>query len=283
MRIRLLTLILLFLFGGPLPLFSQIPVSLAVLTFKNNTGEMYLQSLQNTIADQLKTQLSGYRELTVVEREHIDAVLKEQALGQSGIIPEDQAVKIGQLTNARYIIYGEYSGKPGQLTITAQVIQVASGQLTGEKVTGNAKKHLHKMVEILAYNIRHTLPAPGAPGETYNKKHGWFASLAILSGVSFVSSGVFYTVYRDSYYNKYADAIWVDEIEKYYNRAYQMRRLSAVFTGIGSALGTVTVYFWLRSVSPSNYIYTGRVPASCHQLALWLPVTGTGLQYHYRF
>jgi TolB-like protein len=251
---KLLLTCLLLLTGGR-AMAAPEKVTIAALSFTNHTGQMHLSHLEKTIAEHLKNKLAGYPELAVVEREQIDKILQEQALSQTGALQSDQAVKIGQLSNARYIVYGEYSGTPRKLTILAQVADVNTGQLASEKVTGNSDQHLDKMAEILAYNIRHNLTGQGGRVEKYKVHEGWYGSMAVAATASAVTAGVLYSIYKDSYDNNYLKATTFDDFDRYYNRANTAHKASVFFIYTTGGLTAATLWLWLKSLSPSNYIY----------------------------
>jgi TolB-like protein len=236
---------------------AQEKVTLAALAFINHTGQLHLNHLEKTITEHLKNKLAGYPELAVVEREQIDQIMREQALAQTGALKGDQAVKIGQLSNARFIVYGEFSGTVRKLTILAQVADVNSGQLVSEKVTGNSTKHLAKMVEVLAYNIRHNLTGQGGHVDKYKVAEGWYGTLAVAATVSAVTAGVLYALYNDSYNEKYLKATYLDDFDLYYNRANSTHKASIVFMYTTGGLTVATLWLWLKSFSASNYIYAG--------------------------
>jgi TolB-like protein len=236
---------------------AQEKVTLAALSFINHTGQMHLGHLEKTITEHLKNNLAGYPELAVVEREQIDKIMQEQALAQTGALKDDQAVKVGRLSNARYIVYGEFSGTPRKLTILAQVADVNTGQLTSEKVTGNSDQHLAKMTEILAYNIRHNLTGQGGHVDKYKVSEGWYGTLAVAATVSAVTTGVLYALYHDSYNEKYLKATRLDDFDLYYNRANTLHKGSIFFAYTTGGLTAATLWLWLKSFSASNYIHAG--------------------------
>src|SRR5574341_798262 len=64
-------------------------ITLAVLDFKNNSGLFSHDVLEKSVPEMLKTELSGSGSgLFVVERQKLEALLQEQALGQTGALDE---------------------------------------------------------------------------------------------------------------------------------------------------------------------------------------------------
>ena len=120
-------------------------ITLAVMDFKNNSSTMRYDRLQRAIPEMLKTELSRYPEISVVERTKIESIIKEQALVQTGFIDEKKAQEVGRLAGAEYLITGKINTLNRQLRIDAHLIKVATGQILGEKVTGKNEKQIEEI------------------------------------------------------------------------------------------------------------------------------------------
>ncbi|MDZ7343138.1 MAG: CsgG/HfaB family protein, partial [candidate division KSB1 bacterium] len=76
---------------------DSIPITVAVLNFKNASGRFAFDDLEKSIPEMLKTELSqAPLRLLVVERGKLEAILQEQALAQTGAIDEKAAQTVGQ-------------------------------------------------------------------------------------------------------------------------------------------------------------------------------------------
>jgi curli biogenesis system outer membrane secretion channel CsgG len=102
----------------------------AVAEFENRTpyGQRRLGA---GISDILATELSQTGAFILVEREQLDAIMKEQALGLSGMISEKSAPQVGQLVGANAIITGAVTQfgvrtEAQDLILTASKKQIAS-------------------------------------------------------------------------------------------------------------------------------------------------------------
>jgi len=69
------------------------PVSLAVLPFENMNGIPEQDYLRGIISSLLIEDLSGTGALTIVERENLEEVMKEQKLQFTGLIDDEGAIK----------------------------------------------------------------------------------------------------------------------------------------------------------------------------------------------
>ena len=80
---------------------------IAVVNFKDKAG--YGHNIGQGIADMLITKLVESKKYIVVERNELDALLKEQGLGQSGLVTQQSAAKVGQLLGVEMMVTGSVS------------------------------------------------------------------------------------------------------------------------------------------------------------------------------
>jgi curli biogenesis system outer membrane secretion channel CsgG len=76
----------------------------AVINFEDRSG--YGHHIGNGVSDMLVTSLVESDQFIVIERKELDEVLKEQGLGQSGLVTPQSAAKVGQLLGVQRIITG---------------------------------------------------------------------------------------------------------------------------------------------------------------------------------
>lgn len=100
---RLLLVLLLIASGAAL---ADRPV-LGVAEFRNESGAVWWRGgVGWELSGMLANELAAINAFTVVERSHIESVIREQNLGASGRVRPDTAAQIGQLTGAQYIVLG---------------------------------------------------------------------------------------------------------------------------------------------------------------------------------
>ncbi|UCF64789.1 MAG: hypothetical protein JSW33_02845 [bacterium] len=117
-----------------LPPYSGDRLTVAVLDLHNQT-EFDDPRIGRGVANMLVTALVNSGRFTVVERNEavMENLLKEQALGMSGVVDPTTAARVGQLLGASGVIIGEVSefgirktgsfvGIGGQKTITTRVV-----------------------------------------------------------------------------------------------------------------------------------------------------------------
>jgi curli biogenesis system outer membrane secretion channel CsgG len=92
------------------PLYGQMKKRVAVFTFDDKTDQSYHwwdgRSPGDGMADMLTTSLVKSGKYTVIERQQIASLLSEQQLGQSGIVTQQSAAKIGQMLGVDLAVIG---------------------------------------------------------------------------------------------------------------------------------------------------------------------------------
>jgi curli biogenesis system outer membrane secretion channel CsgG len=92
------------------PLYGQMKKRVAVFTFEDKTDQSYHwwdgRNPGDGMADMLTTALVKSGKYTVIERQQIASLLSEQQLGQSGIVTQQSAAKIGQMLGVDLAVIG---------------------------------------------------------------------------------------------------------------------------------------------------------------------------------
>jgi len=116
--------------AGPTP-------TLAVAYFDNNSGSTEFDPLRKGLADMLITDLVNLSNLRVVERDRLNAVIDELKLGQTKLVDQGSAVKMGKLLSAEYVLTGGMSISNETMRIDARVIKVETGNaVSAQRVDG---------------------------------------------------------------------------------------------------------------------------------------------------
>lgn len=82
--------------------------SIAVLNFRNLGGNAGFDPLAKGLADMVITDLSQVKILMVIERQRMQALMEEMGLGQTGLVNEQTAPRVGQLLGVRKILQGSF-------------------------------------------------------------------------------------------------------------------------------------------------------------------------------
>ena len=173
--------------------------TVAVFDFTANSVS---KSVVQTLSDRLRTELTAYPDLYVLERSRIDAVLEEQAIQLSGCVDEC-LVEVGQLLGASSIITGSI-GKVGSFhTINARKINASTGKV--ENAFGYDSKYsidelLVSGMKEVAYQIAkgdsrsttvQSIPKPPpSAAEPFDPINGIIYGIGCVAGVILVATVV---------------------------------------------------------------------------------------------
>jgi TolB-like protein len=106
--------------------------TVAVLYFRNGTGQPSLDPLQKGIALMLVTDLSQVPGLQVVERVKLQSLAEELGLGASGLVDPGTAPRVGRILQARWIVGGDIAKGSGvPLDVQETVVDVPSTDTIG--------------------------------------------------------------------------------------------------------------------------------------------------------
>lgn len=107
------------------------------------------------LPQQLQEKLQCYNSITVVERRKLNAVLREQALSQTGIIEEGAAIKAGRMIGAQKIILGEFEiNDKNSCSINTRLVDIEKGNVEGQWIiTEIKKKKIDKYLEEVSKGV----------------------------------------------------------------------------------------------------------------------------------
>ncbi|MBX3133455.1 MAG: hypothetical protein KF689_08750 [Gemmatimonadaceae bacterium] len=118
-----------------MPLFAQEDTrpTVAVLPFVNSAigdAQNELAPLSKGIADLLIIELAQNTGIRLVERENIEAILREQNLARDGRVDDATAARIGRILGAKHIITGSFvTDRSGTMVVTIKSIDVETTRI----------------------------------------------------------------------------------------------------------------------------------------------------------
>jgi OOP family OmpA-OmpF porin len=131
--------------------------AIAVVAFKNDSGNREYDHLSNAIPEALSTSLMKKTGLPFAERLNLEKALEEMELGQTGIIDPATAVKVGKLAGATQLIIGSFQAHETNLTVFTKIIDTENGiTAANETVTGSLNS-LSRLTNELADKLVGTL------------------------------------------------------------------------------------------------------------------------------
>lgn len=126
---------------------------IAIIYFDNSSNEPELDKLKKGLADMLITDLSNINMLNIVERDKIEALLKEQKLNNSKDFDSNTASKVGKLLGAQIILTGGYFEMLGSLRVDARFIDVETGKILKADGVDGESKNFFKLQKQLTWKI----------------------------------------------------------------------------------------------------------------------------------
>ena len=97
---------------GRTPLVAQAKIRIAIWSFENNAEQhwSFSNQLGPAARNQIETYLSENPTLSgrfsVIERQKLDLVMKEQGLSSAGVLNPQSAAKMGKILGVKYILTG---------------------------------------------------------------------------------------------------------------------------------------------------------------------------------
>ena len=158
-----LSLILLICLLIPLSAQSS-PISLALIPFENMNSQPDQDYLKGIIRALLEKDLSQSPGLQLVDRQHLEEVMKEQQLRYSGLMEEDGALEAGRLLGASFMLGGSYVFLGQDIFINLTLINVETGGTRSFSGRGFRENTVHTLAEELVQVITGTPLSFRTPG-----------------------------------------------------------------------------------------------------------------------
>ncbi len=172
------------------------PTTLAVLPFENNavTDHQSYAPLAQGLAAMLITDLKlAGTSLKVIERAQIAALLKEIALGQSGMLDAGTAVQAGRLLGAQAIAFGSFMVLGNDLRLDARIIRVETSEcILASSIMGKKDEFMkleRQLAEKIAASLMTTLASAPPPASGPAARGGMDAALLYSRALEALDKG----------------------------------------------------------------------------------------------
>jgi len=127
--------------------------TIAISYFDNTGGDKSYDPLIKGLADMLISDLSNIESIKMVEREKLDALMKEIDLGGSKFIDNETAQKMGKGLGAQYILTGSFIVMGDAFRVDARLINVENGEIVFSKAVDGNKETFFDIEKELAKEI----------------------------------------------------------------------------------------------------------------------------------
>ncbi|RWX43115.1 Curli production assembly/transport component CsgG [Candidatus Electrothrix marina] len=128
--------------------------SLVVLYFNNRSGREELTPLQKGLTVMLIRDLAEVKQVEVVERTKMQALLDEMELGTSGLMDAETAPEVGVLLRTGYVAGGDIlQGTTAELEINASVFDVPLDKFTPLQPVVGSVNEIAKLEKKVLFSI----------------------------------------------------------------------------------------------------------------------------------
>jgi len=133
---------------------SGLRPNLAVFTFDETNPQQPAPGWGATLAEMLTTALINSGSYRIIERQQLEKVLEEQALGQSGALDSETAVVVGKIMRLDAVVVGSISALTNALEADARILNVETGEaIAATHSRAASADDLRQMAEALAKEI----------------------------------------------------------------------------------------------------------------------------------
>jgi TolB-like protein len=135
----------------------------------------------------LITDLSTVKDLQVVERVRLQALVEELGLGTSGIVEPGTAPRVGKLLGARWLVEGDINGGQQKLGVQSDILEVPVERVLGRPASEGQLEELFRMEKDLLFEILKLVKIDVTPDERTRLMKPcstrWSALLYLFKGV----------------------------------------------------------------------------------------------------
>ncbi|MGC2399875.1 MAG: tetratricopeptide repeat protein [Acidobacteriaceae bacterium] len=132
------------------------PRSLAILPFRNSSGDAKDDWIGSSVADMLSTDIGQSAHLHAVSSDRLHQVLSDLRIGPETAVDPDMLRRVAQFSNADLIVSGQYARFGDQIVIDATIRDLLHDQTTPVKAQALVKD-LPTAIDNLADSVRKNL------------------------------------------------------------------------------------------------------------------------------
>jgi TolB-like protein len=129
------------------------PGTIAVMPFSYSGTNQEIAPLTRGLAQLLVTDLARSRQLRVLERERMQAMLDEMRLGAEGRADQATAVRGGRLLRAERVVQGTLADRQDELRVDAAVVDVGTAGVAGTAQGSNTLEQLFELERALVLDL----------------------------------------------------------------------------------------------------------------------------------
>jgi len=124
--------------------------TVSVCYYQDLSPDKSLSAFQKGLAAMLITDMSRIKSLRVVERLRLQALFQEMKLGQTGIVDERTAPRVGHLLGAENLVTGNLT--MGSIRAATSLVSASAGNVTGSSVVEVEKENFYELPKLIIEN-----------------------------------------------------------------------------------------------------------------------------------
>lgn len=133
---------------------SDLPY-VAVFPFEDSIIGTDSTKLGKSVSEMMVTAMIQTKQFKVIERNQLDKLLEEQALGQSGALDEQTALEVGNILGVNAIVIGSISVLNETIEMDSRLLNAANGEAIAAasgtaKQSGQIRETINQMANVLA-------------------------------------------------------------------------------------------------------------------------------------
>ena len=137
---------------------SAVPkVSLAILPFRNASGDPGMDWLGSSLAEMLSTDVGQSSRLRTVPQDRVHQVFSDLRLAPNATVDPETLRRVAEFSNADTVVWGQYAKFGGQIRIDATLRDLKHDRSVPVKIDGVDEKDIPGAVDRLANLIRSNL------------------------------------------------------------------------------------------------------------------------------
>ena len=141
---------------------TQPTLSLAILPFRNASGDPSLDWLGSSMAEMLSTDVGQSARLRTVSSDRVAQVLRDLRVSPDTALDDPTMKRLADFSNADTLVWGHYAKFGDQIRIDTSVKDLKSGRSTALKTEAVNERDILSAVDHLAADIRQSLNFSGS-------------------------------------------------------------------------------------------------------------------------
>ncbi len=127
--------------------FAEKQVKIAFVKVENRSTDPRYDYLEGILSGTLLFDLANDPGILIVDRSSLDSILREQELALSDLSNASQAVRVGKILGADYLLKGQYVFLGDEVMLTVSLIDVETAKTMAFTERGSTENMVHGVVE----------------------------------------------------------------------------------------------------------------------------------------